>query len=100
MVGDVGVPQVVDNLWSHVGRGAVIVSVNIPAAGGSQEETEYLVAEHSPWGGGGKKEARVRVPPNGVRFRMGLKFKCWAKKLDRSPAVRSEPPMVRKKVRS
>lgn len=61
-----------------MGRGAVLVSVNIPATGGSQEETEYLVAEHSPWGGGGKKEARVRVPPNGVRLRMGFKSKRWA----------------------
>lgn len=35
------------------------VSVNISAAGGSKGEREYLVAEHSSWGGGGKKEARV-----------------------------------------
>lgn len=72
-----------------MGRGAAVVSVHVPAAGGSQEETEHLAAEHSPWEGGDKKETRLRVPPNRVRFRKGFRSKCWAEKLDRSLDVRS-----------
>lgn len=45
LVGEVRVTQVVDNMWDHMGR----VSVNISATGGSKEEREYLVAEHSSW---------------------------------------------------
>lgn len=74
-----------------MGRGTVVFSVNIPAAG----EAEHLAAEHSSCEGGGKSEANIRVSPNGVRFRVGFKssieIKCWAEKLDRGLDVRIEP---------
>lgn len=72
----------------------MVFSANTPVAGGSQEEAGHLVVEQSPWGGSGKREARVRVPPNGVGLRTGFKssieIKCWAEKLDWSPDVRPE----------
>lgn len=41
------------------------------------------------------REARVRVPPSGIRlrteFKSSIEIKCEAKKLDKSPDVRTEP---------
>lgn len=47
-------------------------------------------------GEGVARKRQGSVPPNGIRFRMGFKSKCWAEKPGRIPDVRSEPTRVAK----
>lgn len=54
-------------------RGSGSFSKYTLVARGSQEEAEYLVAEHSPGGASYKREAKVRVPPNRAGLRTGFK---------------------------
>lgn len=84
-----------------MGRDAV---VSIPAAGGCEGEAGHLVAEHSPWGGSGKRQATVRVLPSEAGLRTGfmssIETKCWTEKLDRCLDVRTEPSYGEGEVRS